>query len=54
MLLGKSSVYEEHKTLHKTLKLDKTQPASCQSAIWVSHIHLDTGIVMEHMETLMM
>lgn len=40
------------KCLKPHSKLDKTQPASCQSAIWVSRIHLETGIVTEHMETL--
>lgn len=49
--LGKSSIYEDPKTLDKTIKLNKSQPASCQSAVWVSHIYLETGIVMEHMET---
>lgn len=51
-LLGKYSIYEEPKILHNTLKLNSMYPGSCYSAIWVSHIHLDTGILMEHMEML--
>lgn len=46
MLLGKNSIYE----VSKISKLSKTQPASCQSTILASQIHLESGIVRGHME----